>query len=532
MSERDKSRDGCWNRLESFLLSNILIRPLWEAVNGTKWLGDLANKFIINRAVLKTKPRPHQFSALADYTSWSSLTDRSWSGRHLGPVVNEGHPDINDVLALFQMPEGGSQTMSEKSTLLFASFAQWFTDGFLMTDNDNRRKNKSNHQIDLNPLYGLTPDVTDQLRLKSEEKDLKGRLKSIVHNGEEFAHTLFEPDTLNRKAEFSAVPEPLNMRRQKDLPFTQTNTIFAFGGDRANTTPITSALNTLFLREHNKVAGIIETANPSWDDGRVFETARNVMIVLLIQTVVEDYINHISPYWFKLRANPKVSWRARWNRPNWIAIEFNLLYRWHGFVPENFSFNGRDVPVNKFILDNSLLSSNGLALMIDQASRQKAGALGLFNTVSRLHLVEKRSIEQGRENQLASYNDYREAMKFPRVTRFEQISGDPQVVEGLRKVYGDVDKIEFFVGLFAEESRKRSAVPSLIGRMVALDAFSQALSNPLLSENVFNETTFSPVGMKIIEKTRSLRDIAARNVHPPDDFLVSFDQAKDNTSTN
>ena len=123
-------------------------------------------------------------------------------------------------------------------------------------------------------------------------------------------------------------------------------------------------------------------------------------------------------------------------------------------------------------------------------------------------------------------------MKFPRVTRFEQINGDPQVVQGLRKVYGNVDKIEFFVGLFAEESRKHSAVPSLIGRMVALDAFSQALTNPLLSENVFNETTFSAEGMSIIEKTRSLRDIAVRNVQPPHDFLVSFDQAKDTTGTN
>jgi prostaglandin-endoperoxide synthase 2 len=68
--------------------------------------------------------------------------------------------------------------------------------------------------------------------------------------------------------------------------------------------------------------------------------------------------------------------------------------------------------------------------------------------------------------------------------------------------------------------------------MVALDAFSQALTNPLLSENVFNETTFSLEGMKIIEKTRSLREIVARNVQQPHDFLVSFDQAKDNTGTN
>ena len=530
MFERDKSRDGLGNRLESCFLTSL--RPLWEFLNRTKWLGDIVNKAIINRAVLKTKPRPHQFSSLADYTSWSSLTDRSWSGRHLGPMDTTEFPDINDVLALFQMPAGGTQKMSEKSTFLFASFAQWFTDGFLMTHTTERRKNKSNHQIDLNPLYGLTNEVTDQLRLKSNDQGKKGKLKSVLRDGEEFAHTLFIPGTHDKKPEFSMVPEPLNMNRPKPLPFPQTDTIFAFGGDRANTTPVTSALNTLFLREHNQVAGILEEANPSWDDTRVFETARNVMIVLLIRIVVEDYINHISPYWFKFRANPSVAWRARWNRPNWIAIEFNLLYRWHGFVPDMFSFNGTKVPVNKFILDNSLLSNHGLALTIDQASRQKAGALGLFNTVQRLHFVEQRSIDQGRDNQLASYNDYREAMKFPRVTRFEQINGDPQVVQGLRTVYGDVDKIEFFVGLFAEESRQRSAVPSLIGRMVALDAFSQALTNPLLSENVFNETTFSLEGMKIIEKTRSLRDIAARNVQPPNDFLVSFDQAKDNISTN
>ena len=530
MSERDKSRDGCWNKLESFLLTNF--RFLWEFVNDTKWLGDRINKVIIDRAVLKAKPRPHQFSALDDYTSWRSLTDRSWSGRHLGAKDIAGLPDVADVLTLFQIPQGGSQRMSKKSTLLFASFAQWFTDGFLLTDTVDRRKNYSNHQIDLNPLYGLTRDVTDQLRLKSNEQGDKGKLKFVMREGEEYAHTLFIPGTHDKKPEFSAVPAPLNMNKPKPLPFDQSDTIFAFGGDRANTTPVTSALNILFLREHNQVAGIIENANPSWDDDRVFETARNVMIVLLIKRVVEEYINHISPYWFKFRANPSVAWRARWNKPNWIAIEFNLLYRWHGFFPSEFSFNGNNVPVNKLILDNTLLSDNGLALMIDQASRQKAGELGLFNTVSRLHLVEQRSIEQGRKNRLATYNDYREAMKFPRVTRFEQISGDPQVVQGLKKVYGDIDKIEFFAGLFAEELRPRSAVPSLIGRMVALDAFSQALTNPLLSENVFNESTFSAEGMRIIEKTRSLRDIAARNVKPPDDFLVSFDQAKDNTATN
>jgi prostaglandin-endoperoxide synthase 2 len=47
--------------------------------------------------------------------------------------------------------------------------------------------------------------------------------------------------------------------------------------------------------------------------------------------------------------------------------------------------------------------------------------------------------------------------------------------------------------------------------MVAVDAFSQALTNPLLSEHVFNEGTFTPIGWKTIQDTGSLRDIVARN---------------------
>jgi prostaglandin-endoperoxide synthase 2 len=48
--------------------------------------------------------------------------------------------------------------------------------------------------------------------------------------------------------------------------------------------------------------------------------------------------------------------------------------------------------------------------------------------------------------------------------------------------------------------------------MVALDAFSQALTNPLLSEHVFNAATFTDWGLKQIESTNSVFDLVARNV--------------------
>ncbi len=102
---------------------------------------------------------------------------------------------------------------------------------------------------------------------------------------------------------------------------------------------------------------------------------------------------------------------------------------------------------------------------------------------------------------------------YPRVTRFEQISGDPAVVEGhCAACTATVDRVELFVGLFAEDVPPRSAVPPLIGRMVAADAFSHALTNPLLSPHVYNADTFTRAGMESIAATASLADLAARNL--------------------
>ena len=55
-------------------------------------------------------------------------------------------------------------------------------------------------------------------------------------------------------------------------------------------------------------------------------------------------------------------------------------------------------------------------------------------------------------------------------------------------------------------------MPPLIGRMVALDAFSHALTNPLLSPHVFKEETFTPAGWASIAATSSLRELADRNL--------------------
>jgi len=491
----------------------------WHIVNRIGPLARWMNRRLIDRAVRRSDGRPNPFSTLADYTSWESLTDKTWFGRHLPPPQSTSpgrpQPPLADVIKLFdrRLRKPGKPVESEKSTLLFPTFAQWFTDGFLLTDKDHRLKTHTNHDIDFSQLYGLKKAETYCLRLNSKVVGKRGRLKSETIADEEYALKYFESDGTTIRPEFAGLRPPLHLR--PELPVEKRRTIFAFGGERANATSQTAMMNTLFLREHNRLAGLLEQNHPGWDDERVFQTARNIVVVLLIKIVVEEYINHISPYHFQFLADPWAVWSVDWNRPNWIAAEFNLLYRWHSLVPETFDWHGKKYPLVSWLFNNDPLTEHGLASAFVATSKQKATALGLYNTPEFLLPFEASSIQQGRTTNLGTYNDYRIAVGFPPARTFEDISDNPDICRELELLYKEPGNVEFYVGLFAENSRPNATVMALIGRFVAIDAFSQALTNPLLSRYVFNAQTFSTIGMECIESTHCLETIVNRNVPKP-----------------
>ena len=73
-------------------------------------------------------------------------------------------------------------------------------------------------------------------------------------------------------------------------------------------------------------------------------------------------------------------------------------------------------------------------------------------------------------------------------------------------------------------------MPPLMERIVAIDAFSQAFTNPLLSEHVFNESTFSTAGLEVIEETSSLQDVLDRNLtEGAGRFIAMMTQARSGT---
>ena len=164
------------------------------------------------------------------------------------------------------------------------------------------------------------------------------------------------------------------------LPQEKLHTLFAIGGDRANSTPFTAMINTLLLREHNRVAGELETRNPTWDDERVFQTARNIVIPMFIKIVVEHYINHITPLPFSLRADPSVAWTANWNRPNWITVEFSLLYRWHSLMPDEHRMADRTHSDRRFHAEQQAAAGRRAGCGLFGGGKAASGELGAFNT--------------------------------------------------------------------------------------------------------------------------------------------------------
>jgi prostaglandin-endoperoxide synthase 2 len=539
-SKRDKSKDGFRNKLETYALTNF--KPIWDLIQSNDALKKKVNKALINNAIYKIPTRPYPFSTKSPYTSWDSLMDRTYSGLHLPPLdwkplTNKNYigvnlaptdkfeknlPNVEDLAILYR--KNGETKYSPKSTLIFPYFVQWFTDSFLRIARQDHRRNTSNHQIDLSTVYGLKPEITHLLRAYQG-----GKLKSQIINGEEYPPFYYDENG-QPKEEFKGLPHQVISEfdpRPKAESFSpeKKQKLFAMGVEleRANVQIGYVMLNVLALREHNRLCDLLAKNYPTWDDERLFQTARNITIVEILRIVVEDYVNHITPYHFKFVTDPLTFSNEKWYRQNWMTVEFSLVYRWHSMLPDTLIHDGQRIQTKETQWNNEMIIKKGLGALFEETCSQPAAQLSLFNTADFLLPVELASVSLGRAAKLRSYNDYRELCKYPRVTDFAQISSDENVQRELKRLYGHVDNIEFYVGIYAEDLRENSALPSLVGRLIGIDAFSQALANPLLAENIFNPETFSPVGWEEIQNTKTLSALVQRNIpQTGKNYKVSF----------
>ena len=546
------------------------LRKLLGWASSIPWLGAWINRSITNLIARSTTPRPRPFSLwspvpvakggpsgpISNYTSWPSLTDRRFYARHLPPASQSwiaalpsdtpnGPGNWGQVTSLFAR---GKTMQTDRSSVLFAFFAQWFTDSVLRTDPEDRRKNTSNHDVDLCQIYGLYEYEARCLRSHSG-----GRLSSQIINGEEYPDYLGERNEAGEwqvKAKYSCVDSEGHVIPEKGLyphgntewvkssldksfpPGTLTpeqrnvrlDKLYATGLERGNSSVGYVALSLVFLREHNRICQELSSLpGLDWkdDDERLFQTARMINTCLLLKLTIEDYINHIAGLSL-FRFDTSFAEGQPWYRTNWIALEFNLLYRWHGLVPDHLIVNDAIVNHSFYRWNNELLEAQGLAGIVSNASAQPAGRISLGNNPDFLMGAEYQTIKMGRDFGLQSYNEYRQNFGLVKLKNFTELTKNDNLRQRLEALYGHIDKLELVVGLFAEDPQPGALFGSLMLTMVAYDAFTQIYTNPLLSTAIYTAETLTAYGLELINATSSIDALVRRNLPADSSLLASL----------
>ena len=93
----------------------------------------------------------------------------------------------------------------------------------------------------------------------------------------------------------------------------------------------------------------------------------------LIKIVIEDYVQHISNYNFKLMFRPEI---VHWQQHRYTyatPVEFAHMYHWHPLMPETFNISGTNYEFKDYVYHSELVVKHGMRAFVDALSRQIAG---------------------------------------------------------------------------------------------------------------------------------------------------------------
>ena len=122
---------------------------------------------------------------------------------------------------------------------------------------------------DASQVYGTTKNKSDQLRLMSN-----GLLRTSegVLDGKSYL--------------------PFTLDSQSDVCSIANDSIkcFVAGDSRVAENLGLASIHTLFMREHNRIATELSKVNPHWNDEKIFNEARRVMIAVYQHIIYNEWI--------------------------------------------------------------------------------------------------------------------------------------------------------------------------------------------------------------------------------------------------
>lgn len=297
--------------------------------------------------------------------------------------------------------------------------------------------------------------------------------------------------------------------------------LFLAGDVRANENAALTAMQTLWVREHNRIAEEISSADPSLSDEEIYQQARSIvraeiqaitynefLPALLGRDALERYdgydpavypgvSNLFSTAAYRFGHSMLSSELLRLNDDGTVVDEGNLALRDAFFAPNQIVEGG---------IDSLLLgAANQVAqevdtLVIDDVRNFLFGEPGQggFDLAAL-------NIQRGRDHGLADYNQARIDLGLQPVTSFDQITSNAALALELESTYGDVNNIDVWVGGLAEDHLTGSSVGELI-QTVLVDQFQRIRDG----DRFWYQNVFSGRQLAEIENT-SLADVIMRN---------------------
>ena len=298
--------------------------------------------------------------------------------------------------------------------------------------------------------------------------------------------------------------------------------LFLAGDVRANEQVGLTAMHTLFVREHNRLAAEIAISNPALTGEEIYQEARRFVGALMQSITYNEFLpallgaNALSPYVvYQWTVNPAISnefssaiYRfghsalsptlLRLDATGNAIPEGNLALRDAFFRPDRIVDEGGIEPILRG-LANQVCSPVDTQL-VDDVRNFLFGAPGAggFDLASL-------NIQRGRDHGLPSYNDARWMMGLTPRASFAEVNSDPDVQARLASVYADVDEIDLWVGALAEERVNGGHVGEL-AFLVITRQFT-ALRD---GDRYWYQAALTPEEGDVVEST-TLADVIRRN---------------------